>query len=599
MATTLIHSTGLKGLYRQVGLGVITNGYPHNPKALFLYRSVSFDSSEKAIYGDDARCIEAPIGQLVSLPVGTLLKDDLAVSSPDFEVVTVSISFGHGTVRRATRDELEAEGRLQQMSRNAAIAESRIGEANWYVCACTNAQFDKILIPATAVYAAFYAPTSRLASRILAGDIRDLDLNFVYRNKSKPIDSNGHAVIALRPGVLKAEALPIARAHFDSSFRAHLEQIHIQSSIQLRGNQPIFLRCEPPAKGHVRLRVQGMRSRLKGATVPDLVVLRIISSDEPLPFKTLEVHLDQSTANAVSGNNGDANEPGLGGNAKPPDDFLVEFLTLAGSTALPGPANSLVVSLGVPATEFLAMGPGDFTIVRRKSKRNRKGLGHTPPIPTSSNSLGRGNSQGDASLQQTDLTAPTQAQDVDGDDGVAPIERSPRDAFQSILDAVTILQTELGLGLSARLVSKNGMCFQGFPVNQVNTEITGRPDKWVYISSAPKVARQILLLELSRSQSFVYLLEIVRGSNEEFSTLTFCKKDRVRMGDDELKAVLDMVDEFQRIPPNLQLKALIGHRGPDESAESAAVRADARRVKHSYGDPAALAERLAVLLPGD
>jgi hypothetical protein len=586
----LIHSTGLKGLFRQSGVGAITLGFPHNPRAFYLYREVRFDG-KRPEYLEGAACIEAPLGDLPDLPVGILLRSDLAIESPDSLEFSIKIAFHQKSARSATRKELEADGLLPWMDDHPAVVASRVSEAYWYVCDCLDGRFNKILFPATAIFTAYYAPTSRLASRILAGDINDLEGNFVNKRKTKAIDSNGLAVITFRAGVLTAEALTLSRAWYDKTFRSRLEDIHRHSALNKRSNQPTFLRCEPPSEGEIGLRVEGMvRSRDDGGR-PDLIVLRIAASDEAMPFRTLEAHMDQTTGSPTVAAKPDDPE-GMGGRSTPPVDFADLFLPLNGQNTPPGTAPPLVVSLSIPATQFSALGDDDIRIIRRKSKRAGKGKGQIPPTPTDTNSTGRGNSGGDEEKQQTELTSPGQGK-LDPDDQTK--ERSPMEALESVLAATDVLQDEYGISIAARRVTTEGKEFNGMPVNQVSTEIKDRSDKWVYIYEK-KLARPILILEASKAGKFIYLLEIVRDEHDEFSTLTFCRMDRCRMEDEALRNVFDLVDHLQRLPPNLALRAKIGEQGPDETGESAASRAEAVRVKHSYGDPAALAHRLGVLL---
>jgi hypothetical protein len=531
-----------------------------------------------------------PLGEIRSLAVGTLIQDDVPVHSPDLVEMTVRLDFSIGDEGLVTRRELVNQGVFHALGDSLAGELANPEDCWWYRARSVDRAINLALFPASTLFTAFYAPASRLAYRIFGGDFSEMSESLVHVGRTKPIDSSGHAVIAMQRGVLTVEALTVSRAYYSESFRRSIQEIREHAIKRVRAGEESQICCSPPSKRLTTLRVRGILDTRNGTGQPNFIVLAILSSDEEMPFKSVDMHVDQTEKSLPDEGEGAVLDP-TGTPRKPPESFSGLFVHIDGNGTIPGSPTPMVVCIDVPNVDFTKVSRYS-KIVRKKGKKKAEGK---RPLWDSSTrrTTRRKEAGGDGNNKQTDLTPPG-PYSADGEDD-SDEQRSPIQALRSVLSAVELLPTELGISVTSRCVTPEMLRFENFQFNLVSVDVADRSQNWTHILGGEYV-RPVLILELQQGPSFSYILEIVRNPSDQFSTLIFCMSDKACISDQCLQRAFSLVDSSQQLPNEIAFRAAVSHMTDSEPAISAAERAIAKRVRHSYGDSASLATRLSSLL---
>ena len=163
--------------------------------------------------------------------------------------------------------------------------------------------------------------------------------------------------------------LPIARAWYQPAFHDRMCSVHGSVAVSAISGEAAGLCVAPPPSAQiVRLRVKALIWRPSLAARPSLVVLAILDSDESLPFRTLDAHLDQSEPGPSDGDEGEPGNPGRG--RRPAPDFLSLFCKLDGNDTRPGESPPKVVVIETPSVCFSAL--DRMQVRRRERKQPRK-----------------------------------------------------------------------------------------------------------------------------------------------------------------------------------------------------------------------------------
>lgn len=603
MPTKVVHAIGLPGLQRVVSICNLELGDEQNPKIQVLFRKLkSLGSSNSSLeYTDEETAVTVPLGEIISLQVGTVLDNDVPIANPGTQNYKIAVDFRHGMSGCIQRKDLEEFGLSAQLPKSEVRTLIKPEEAWWYMAPSLDPRFKKILFIATSIFTTWYAQSSRMAAKMVLGEFDDMSKNFVNRTRTKSISPQGNGYITLKRGVLTADVITVARAWYDEALfrkRIHALRAHLNIQVRENSNPPdpkkvkLNLRCAPPIESIVELEVQGIPISSAGNELPRLLVLGVISSNEPLPFNTLEAHIDQTLKShgkpEPTGNGGPPGKPEF---TKSPEDFAKEFLKLDGNETTPGPATPVIAPIRIVATRLTKL-TEQPDIVRRlskpcgKKKRPRK-------EKTSKNTTARSKSSGDPDNRQTEATTSNPGQDGNSDDPNDTL--SPNEAITSVLNAFKILLVD-GVSITSRCVTEAKYEFRGHILNVVPERANARTQSWTHILG--QMRRPVLIAELSLDENYVYILEIIRNVGDQFSTLVFCHVDKRRIEDQTLKMIFRALDSAKQLPSDASIR-LILRDSLNAEAQSDVQLAVVKRVRHITTDGSVLAYWINTLLISD
>jgi hypothetical protein len=171
---------------------------------------------------------------------------------------------------------------------------AKLGETFWYEFVSLDPRFDRVLVPCTTLFFAYYAHTSQLATLLLAGGFETLLRQLDVGVNAVKNPENGHCRLTLDRKRVVAEIPTIARSLFDKTgfAREQAASIGLHRDFHARHKETTHVRAEPPFEGETKLLLNGYtRVSARGERI--LIILEILRCSFPFPWSQLETTLDQ------------------------------------------------------------------------------------------------------------------------------------------------------------------------------------------------------------------------------------------------------------------------------------------------------------------
>ena len=486
--------------------------------------------------------LDLPLAQALDLCPGSIVHPDGDVSW-DSRVSRHVIRIDTREARLERRQTLVDEGYLPpnfEMVGN----EPTVGEARW-VIAPTFDGGSWVITPAQSIFAAYYAPNSKLATDFLSGGILDI-LEALSADRRNSL-SNGVAHLHFGQGRLVSEVRTLGRLLFDPVARGRAEDFVSVNMEATRSNRPLSLECEFPFAGITDLEVQGVAriAAVDGRRV--ILAFNIMSCSHPFPFASVEARFESPS----SGGSEDGEAGGGRRAGRVHEDFTDEFIPLDPKAQVPARQVPTIAALR-RGTTFTAL-PGSSVYIRRPTRQRKRGRG--PGIqPATGVSPHAPAGNGDSNLRNVVTATPGDAnQDED-----ATLDRStlgPAPALQMVRQTLEELHSLDHVNHVFADVS--GALIQLGPLVLNAAQSHGRSKMWPFICSGAQ-PRCILVARLSKDQAHIALFEILRNPGESFSMLAAFRNDRSLLLDEDLNAVYRLICVAEGLPKDAELRKTTG-----------------------------------------
>jgi len=429
-------------------------------------------------------------------------------------------------------------------------SEAQVGESRWYEFASLDPRFWRVLAPCSAIFFAYFAPSSQLAMLHLQGGFTRLLGQLERSGKARRDEKTGICHLDLDSSWHTSDIPVIARSAFDQTgfAREAAKVIEVHSEIQKRDGKLAQISAVPPFLGATQLRVMACEHVVPPTDQRVLIILQILECSAEFPYTRLEATLDQpgpSSGNEPSPQN-------RHGPRKFASPFDFDFIEMDGEGSRPGTDFSPITVSGGRGLRYSALTHENYVVTRREVNRSGKSAGKkTGQDPR--NSSQRKSSKGDGDSRQGDINTRGTTGDH-GDAGDATSKRiSPADALRHTTKELSEVASDPQASVDSLLIAPKGLQYGPWILNRVSDD-GGRPKRWTTVLNGTK-PRGVLIADVVSHQRHAYVIEIVRRVDESFSILVVHRQNFAAVPEVELLRIFKLIDDAQRLPKNEVLTA--------------------------------------------
>lgn len=539
------HNLGLDGPHQLVKLGAIRLGEDSfNPLIAGCFAPLTVDHGQLTCDSGAQLVLRwIPLGHLMALPLGTGLSTGMRIDVGNLQDYTVKVRPQGNESPLHKRRNLEREGVLQQGNGSDVESNAHLDETLWYEFRSLDTRFDRVLVPCSTLFLAYFAPTSQLATLHVSGGYEEFIEQLRRSGDAYRDEKTGNCRLALDRTHFASEIPSIARTLFDPTGLAGeiASSIPLHFSIQQRKHQPVHLRVEPPFEGVTELEVRGCcyTTDFTGESV--LLILHIASCSAEFPWHRLDVTLDQPGRTSGTGEEGGGHR-----RRKADSDLKSELTEIDAEGQQPGTDFAPVTLIGSSAIRFHALTPDTYNVKRREV--NRSG-GKRPKADgeKARNSSQRKNSKGDRGARQTGLSNRGDApEDPSGGEDDGAKRMTPGEALQHTTDELLKASECLPATVRPLLLVPRGLRYREWTLNCVDQTATRTPH-WTRILDGA-LPRGILVARASHNGRNAYVIDIVRRVDESFSIIVLHHPIYSELQHTDLVKTFKRIDEARRLP---------------------------------------------------
>lgn len=550
----IFHGLGLNGPHQLVRVGAtnLYDGGSFNPLAACIFAPLAASGSVLQIRSNapvELRWV--PLAHLVALPLGTGLLDGQPIKVGNCREYRLRVESRTPGVWVNTRVQLERASLLPHTASLLGIeSEAQVGESRWYEFVSLDSRFWRVVAPCSAIFFAYFAPSSQLAMIHLQGGFQRLLEQLKRSGKARRDKETGICRLELDSNWHTSDIPVIARSAFDQTgfAREAAKVIEVHSEIQKREGKLVQISAVPPFLGSTQLRVVACEHVIPTTNQRVLVILQVLECSAEFPYSRLEATLDQPGPSS-------GNEPGPQtprGPRKFANPFDFDFIELDGEGSRPGTDFAPITVNGGRGLRYSALTPENYVVTRREVNRTGKSAGKkTGQDPR--NSSQRKSSQGDGDSRQGDINTCGATRDHGDTGGVVSKRLSPADALRYTTTELSKVASNPHASIDALLIAPKGLQYGPWTLNRVNDDV-GRPKRWTTVLNGTR-PRGILIANVVFHQRHAYVVEIVRRVDESFSTLIVHQPNFAALAPVELLRIFNLIDDTQRLPKNEVLTA--------------------------------------------
>lgn len=544
------HNLGLDGPHQLVKLGAISlGGDSFNPRIAGCFAPLVADHGQLARDNDAPLVLRwIPLGHLMALPLGTGLNAGMRIAVGNVQEYTVKVQPQASESTLHERRDLEREGVLQRGNRSDVESDAHVEETLWYEFRSLDARFDRVLVPCSTLFLAYFAPTSQLAMLHVSGGYEEFIEQLRRSGNAYRDEKTGDCRLALDRTRFASEIPCIARTLFDPTGLAadKASSIPLHFSIQQRKREPVHLRVEPPFEGATELGVRGCHYTTSFTGESVLLILHIASCSAEFPWHRLDVTLDQPGRTSGTGEGGSGHR-----GRKADNDLKSELTEIDGEGQQPGTDFAPVTLISSSATRFHALTRDTYNVKRREvnrsGKKRKKADGEK-----ARNSSQRKNSKGDKDARQTGLSNRGDAPaDPSGGEEDSDKRMTPGQALRHTTDELTKASKSLPATVESLLLVSRGLRYREWALNCVDQAATRAPH-WTRILDGD-MPRGILVARISHNDRNAYVIDIVRRVGESFSIIVLHHPIYTDLQHTDLVKIFRRVDEAKRLPTDKAL----------------------------------------------
>jgi hypothetical protein len=468
-----------------------------------------------------------PIAELIDIHVGAVLVDNVVSGDHRIAPLSIDVQFGHDD-RICGRDDMEQFGVARDdVRRPSMFLQTQSPEGRL------------VYLSMPEIFRFYYFSSSNIA-RALLSDSFLTPKQYIYapRHTRWP-DKDGLAKLVLRRGINKHDVLTIARILFaeqgiglDRAREIYAGQIETTQGSVRR------LIARPPFFGRTKLTCRGI-SRATGQSAP-LLITRIDTCTAALPFRTLLWRFEDDYQTREW--NGQIREPRQPG--KPRGQRIgigsAGFVYLDENEV---PTNSFVCQI-VEVEQFARRFPSATEIVIHRTKLDAQddpasrsqALLHADPLNLSAR---KPSNRGDPA-QKTQSVEPSSVHPVDGEANHAddPSTAHRPEVMQHSIALAAEIASIAGAEMSDRVVTRELAEAFSHRFNLFPREVDGKKKRWLYLDRERTVRRPLLIVELSRSSRYGYLIDMYRRGAETMCLMLLRTQLGARASDAQLREVI-------------------------------------------------------------
>jgi len=550
----IFHGLGLNGPHQLVRIGAtnLYDGGSFNPLTACLFAPLAAIGSVLHIRSNVALELRwVPLAHLVALPLGTGLLDGRPIKVGNCREYCIRVESRTPGAWVNTRAHLEKASLLPHTASLSSIeSEAQVGEGLWYEFASLDSRFWRVIAPCSAIFFAYFAPSSQLAMLHLQGGFQRLLEQLERSGKARKDEKTGICHLDLDNSWHVSDIPVIARSAFDQTgfAREAAKVIEVHSEIQKREGKLVQINAVPPFLGTTQLRVVACEHVIPTTNQRVLVILQVLECSAEFPYSRLEATLDQPGPSS-------GNEPGPQtphGPRKFANPFDFDFIELDGEGSRPGADFAPITVSGGRGLRYSALTRDNYVVTRREVNRSSKSAGKkTGQDPR--NSSQRKSSKGDGDSRQGDINTRSATGDH-GNTGDAISKRmSPADALRHTTTELSKVVSDPHASIDSLLIAPKGLQYGPWTLNRVNDDV-GRPKRWTTVLNGTK-PRGMLVVDVVFHQRHAYVIEIVRRVDESFSILVVHRPNFAAVPEVELLRIFNLIDDAQRLPKNEVLTA--------------------------------------------
>jgi len=550
----IFHGLGLTGPHQLAKIGAvkIDNGGSFNPLAACCFAPLS--AREPVLQPRSNAPLElrwVPLAHLVALPLGTGLLDGRPIKVGNCREYRIRVESRTPGAWVNTRAHFEKASLLPHTASLSGIeSEAQVGESRWYEFASLDSRFWRVVAPCSAIFFAYFAPSSQLAMLHLQGGFPMLLKQLERSGKARRDEKTGICRLHLDSSWHTSDIPVIARSAFDQTgfAREAAKVIEVHSEIQKRDGKLAQISAVPPFLGATQLRVMACEHVVPSTDQRVLIILQILECSAEFPYTRLEATLDQPGPS--SGN--EPNPQNRHGPRKFASPFDFDFVEMDGEGSRPGTDFSPITVSGGRGLRYSALTRDNYVVTRREVNRSSKSTGKkTGQDPR--NSSQRKSSKGDGDSRQGDINTHGATGDQGGTDGGTSKRMSPADALRHTTKELSKAAVDLSASISSMLIAPKGLQYGPWMLNRVSDD-GERPKRWTTVLNGTR-PRGILIADVACHARHAYVIEIVRRVDESFSILVVHRTDFKELPKVELVRIFNLIDDAQRLPKNEVLAA--------------------------------------------
>lgn len=543
----IFHGLGLVGPYQLAKTGAIkSDDGPFNPLVACCFAPLCARGSillPRRNASLELRWV--PLPHLIALSLGTGLLNGQPIEVGNYQSYRIRVESRPRGVQVSHRRGLEAADILPRSAPDSDTEnEAQVGESLWYEFASLDARFDRVIVACSALFFAYFAPSSQLSIVHLQGEFPKLLEQLERNGKARRDKKTGICYLELGSAWHTSDIPTIARSIFDQTgfAREAAETIGVQAQIQRRDGKLVQIYAVPPFLGATELHVKACERVVPSTGERVLIVLQILACSAEFPCSRLEATLDQPGRS--SGN--EPSFPKSHGSRKISNPFDFDFVELDGEGSRPGTDFVPITISGGSRTRYSALTSDNYLVTRREVNRSgRPGGEKTGQDPR--NSSQSKSSKGDGGSRQCNINTRENATgDQDAPGGPTSKRMTPADALRHTTKELTKAAADLPASINSLLVAPNGLQYGPWVLNRVSDDV-GRPKRWTAVLNGTR-PRGVLIADVVFHERHAYVFDIVRRIDESFSILVIHQPDFTTMPDAKLLRLFNLIDDAQRLP---------------------------------------------------
>lgn len=548
----IFHGLGLVGPHQLAKIGAIkSDDGPFNPLVACCF--VPLCARGSILLPRRNASLElrwVPLPHLIALSLGTGLLNGQPIEVGNCRSYRIRVESRSRGVRVRHRRDLEAAGILPRSAPYSDTEnEAQVGESLWYELVSLDARFDRVIVACSALFFAYFAPSSQLSIVHLQGEFPKLLKQLERSGKARRDKKTGICYLELGSAWHTSDIPTIARSIFDQTgfAREAAEAIGVQAQVQRRDGKLVQIYAVPPFLGTTELRVKACEHVVPSTGERVLIVLQILACSAEFPCTRLEATLDQPGPS--SGN--EPSSPKPHGSRKTSNPFEFDFVELDGEGSRPGTDFAPITVSGGTGLRYSALTHENYVVTRRKVNRSGKPRGKKTGQDPRNSSQSK-SSKGDGDSRQGNVNTRgnvTGGQDEPGD--ATSKRMTPADALRHTTNELSKAAVDLPASINSLLVTPKGLQYGPWILNRVNDDI-GRPKRWATVLNGTR-PRGVLIADVVFHERHAYVIEIVRRIDESFSILVVHQPGFTAMPNAELLKIFNLIDDAQRLPKDAVL----------------------------------------------